>query len=392
MTRISAALFSMLVSVLLVAAPAMSQAPVADNSKPASSTMRGAQYPRVHPDGRVTFRLKAPTARSVQVQPVLAIPQNNGVNGLGQGPYDMLRDNDGNWTVSTPPAVPGMHEYQFIVDGLAINDPATDVTVATDRWISYVEVPEPGVDFYLTKDVPHGEVRTNQYYSKVLGAWRRIFVYTPPGYDNQANARLPVLYLRHGGGQDETGWVIGGRITAIMDNLIAAGKAKPMLVVMDSNSAVKPDGSVLPPAAQAITQITINELIPFVDSHYRTVANREHRAMAGLSGGSVQTLAIGLPHLEVFSALGIFSRRPEPTFLKDYAKEFADVAALNQKLQLFWWGAGTAEVGIYYATKSLMAEFDKLGVQHVFVEIPNTAHEWQTWRKSLYDFAPRLFR
>jgi enterochelin esterase family protein len=234
------------------------------------------------------------------------------------------------------------------------------------------------------------------YYSKVTNAWRRALIYTPPDYDNNPAQRYPVFILRHGGGEDETGWVEQGRANFIMDNLLAEGRARPMIVVMDWGQAPTPDQPVhIPdtPPPPEITQVTIHELIPMVDATFRTIPDREHRAMAGLSMGSVQTLYIGLNNLDTFSYLGIFSRRPmSAAEFKNFSGVFADADAFNQKVKLFWWGAGTAEEGIYNATQANLAELAEAGIQSVFVEFPGTSHEWQTWRKSLYDFAPRLFQ
>lgn len=377
---------------------------IQDDSKPATSNiqahMQAEKYPpRVHPDGRVTFLVKAPTAQKLQIEPVNGQPENNGYNGLGKAAYDMTKDEGGFWTVTTPPVVPGFHNYWLVVDGVRVNDTPTKTYGSSNMQTCAVEVPEPGVDFYDIKDVPHGQVRMQWYYSKVTSAWRRAFIYTPPGYDAHPEQRYPVFYLRHGGGEDETGWVEQGRANFILDNLIAAGEAKPMIVVMDWGQAPKPGGSIhIPstPPPPEIGEVTINELIPMVDSTFRTIADREHRAMAGLSMGSVQTLYIGLTNLDKFSAFGIFSRRPmsatEFDVQKSFGGVFVDAAAFNKQVHLFWWGAGTAEEGIYNATKADLDALDKVGIKSVFVEFPGTSHEWQTWRKSLYDFAPRLFR
>jgi len=374
-----------------------------DDPKPAISNLQAhfqdEKYPpQVHPDGRVTFRLKAPMVQKVQIEPINGQPENNGYNGLGRAPYEMTKDEDGIWSVTTPPAVPGLHSYQLVVDGVRVND-TTCKTYGGKMQACCVEIPEPGVDFYDIKDVPHGQVRMQWYYSKVTNAWRRALIYTPPDYDNNPGLRYPVFILRHGGGEDETGWVEQGRANFILDNLIAEGKAIPMIVVMDWGQAPTPDQPVhIPstPPPPEISEVTIKELIPMVDATYRTIPDREQRAMAGLSMGSVQTLYIGLANLDTFSYLGVFSRRPmsatEFDVQQSFGGVFTDATAFNQKVKLFWWGAGTAEEGIYNAAKANLAELARAGIQTVFVEFPGTSHEWQTWRKSLYDFAPRLFR
>ena len=370
-----------------------------DNANPAISNQQAhwqdEKYPpEVHPDGRVTFRLKAPLAQKVQIEPINGKPENNGYNGLGKAPYDMTKDENGLWSVTTPQAVPGLHGYFLAVNGVRVNDTATKSFGGKMKTCG-VEIPEPGIDFYDIKDVPHGQVRMQWYYSKVTNAWRRAYVYVPPDYDDNPEQRYPVFILRHGGGEDETSWVEQGRANFIMDNLIAEGKAKPMIVVMDWGQAPIPDQPVhIPdtPPPPEITEVTIKELIPMIDATFRTIPDREQRAMAGLSMGSVQTLYIGLNNLDTFSYLGIFSRRPmSAKEFSNFSGVFADAETFNQKVKLFWWGAGTAEEGIYNATQANLAELAEAGIKSVFVEFPGTSHEWQTWRKSLYDFAPRLF-
>jgi enterochelin esterase-like enzyme len=374
------------------------------NPVPEASTLQAhfqdVKYrPEVHPDGRVTFRLKAPLAQKVAVEPICGQPENNGYNGLGKGIFDMTKDKDGLWSVTLPPEVPGLHGYFLLVDGVRVNDTICKTYGSTKMQSCGVEIPEPGVDFYDIKDVPHGQVRMQWYYSKVTNAWRRAYVYVPAEYDHHPEKRYPVYILRHGGGEDETSWVEQGRANFIMDNLIAEGKAVPMIVVMDWGQAPTPNQPVhIPstPPPPEITEVTIKELIPMMDATFRTIPDREQRAMSGLSMGSVQTLYIGLNNLDTFAYLGIFSRRPmsaeEFNIQKSFGGVFTDAEAFNKKVKLFWWGAGTAEEGIYNATKANLAELAEAGIKSVFVEFPGTSHEWQTWRKSLYDFAPRLFR
>ena len=210
---------------------------VIDEAKPASTNIGNAAYPRIHPDLRVTLQLKAPDAKKVQVM---------GNFGLGKGgPWVMERDEGGVWTVTTPPVIPGFHYYSLSVDGVLVNDPASDSFFGTGKPTSGIEIPEKGVDFYHAKDVPHGEVRSHWYKSQVTGQTRHIMVYTPPGYDADREKHFPALYLQHGGGEDETGWTRQGHVNFILDNLIADGKAKPMIVVMEkgyaTRAALRPD-------------------------------------------------------------------------------------------------------------------------------------------------------
>lgn len=357
-----------------------------DEAQPAPSNVRRAEYPQVHADGRVTFRLAAPEAKRVQLQP------GGGDNGLGKSAVDLVRGEDGEWTLTTEPAVPGFHYYWFLVDGAIVNDPGSETFFGWERQCSGIEIPEPGVDFYDVKEVPHGEVRSFWYHSEVAGKPRRALVYTPPGY-NQAAERYPVLYLQHGAGEDERGWTNQGRANFILDNLIAAEKAKPMIVVMDCGYATKKGETARAFDFGGFEAVLTEELIPKIDGAYRTMADRDHRALAGLSMGGMQALHIGLRHPDLFSAVGAFSA---PVFGKfdvttSFDGVFADAPAFNEKVDLLWLGYGTAE-GFGDGVKEMHGALEEGGIEHVLFESPGTSHEWQTWRRSLHDFAPRLFR
>jgi enterochelin esterase family protein len=317
----------------------------------------------------------------------------------------MERDAEGTWTVTTPPAVPGFHYYWFVVDGVAVNDPGSETFFGYGRQTSGIEVPEKGTDFYDAKDVPHGEVRALWYHSKVTGKPRRAFVYTPPGYDGAAGTRYPVLYLQHGAGEDERGWTTQGRANFILDNLWTAKKARPMIVVMDNGYADRRAPAGAPPQSGdrpavprfnfgAFEEVVTGELIPLVDATYRTLADRDHRALAGLSMGGMQALQIGLKHLDQFAYIGSFSGPPLGGFdvTTSYNGAFRDATAFNEKVRLLWLGAGTAEERFAANVRSMHRALDKAGVKHVVFESQGTSHEWQTWRRSLHDFVPRLFR
>lgn len=398
--------------IMTVLACAACWAQAADDSKPASSNVMGAQYPRIHSDLTATFRLKAPDAKTVQVQV-----------GADQKHYDLVKGEGGVWTGSTPPLVPGFHYYYyFYVDGVQVNDPASHAFYGVSKDSSGIEVPEKGVDFYDIKPVPHGDVRSHWYYSKITEGWRRCFVYTPPDYDTNVRGRYPVLYLQHGGGEDETGWVVQGRVNFIMDNLIAAKKAKPMIIVMDRGYAAKPGepapgprppavpAQVVPgappapaarggagfPGMNTFTEVMIQELIPNIDATFRTLSTRENRGMAGLSMGGMQTFATTLSNLDKFSHIGGFSggggggRGGAPFDVKTASNGvYADVGAFNKKVKLLWVGIGSVEGP---GTKTFHEALDTAGIHNVYFESPGTAHEWQTWRRCLNDFAPRLFR
>jgi enterochelin esterase-like enzyme len=392
--------------------PAAAGTYAGDQTRPATSNVPGSQRPAIHSDGSITFELKAPEAHSVQVA---------GGDGLGSGPFPMTKGAEGTWSVTTPPAVPGFHYYWFVLDGVSVNDPGSETYFGYGKETSGVEVPERGVDYYAIADVPHGEVHEHWYHSQVTGQWRRALVYTPPGYAAQSAARYPVLILQHGAGENETGWTRQGRAQFILDNLIAAGRAKPMIVVMDCGYAERPGmhiprfgaGAFSPQdvatAFRAFEDVIVRDLIPSIDAAYRTAPDRDHRAMAGLSMGGMETLFIALHHLDTFAWIGSFSgpflpgintgaqgegaaqsARFDPRTAYDGA--FSHPAAFNRRVKLLWLGVGTAESqfrsGISDAAQALQAT----GIQVVYFESPGTAHEWQTWRRDLYDFAPRLFR
>jgi enterochelin esterase family protein len=247
-------------------------------------------------------------------------------------------------------------------------------------------------------------VRALWYHSEVTGSPRRAFVYTPPGYDADAGKRFPVLYLQHGAGEDERGWTTQGRANFILDNLIAVGKAVPMIVVMDRGYAEKSAAAPSPPSPgggrpmmidfRNFEAVLLGELIPRVDATYRTKADREHRAMAGLSMGALQTLQIAPAHLDTFAWIGAFSTpaigRFDPKM--SFGGVIADPATFQAKVRLLWIGAGTAEPQFSSAVRRMHESLEGAGIKHVVFESPGTAHEWQTWRRSLHDFAPRLFR
>lgn len=360
-------------------------AQAADDSKPATSNLPGAEYPHIHADLRVTFRVSAPSVQKVQV-----VPGGND-NGLGQGPFDMRRDDNGVWTVTTGPVVPGFHYYWLQMDGFACNDPATQTYFGWNKECSGIEVPDGTLDFYDIKDVPHGEVRSHWHHSKVTGMWRRAMVYTPPFYDKDTQTRYPVLYLQHGAGENERSWTSQGRANFILDNLVAEKKARPMIIVME-NGMVAPKAEeesasttsdVVPRRNEAFGEMVVSELIPMVDGAYRTIPDRAHRAIAGLSMGAGQAMQIGLDNLDKFAYIGSFSGGRAIRL---------DLSTSEPKPMLVWMGAGTAESSRMTSAKATVEAMTRAGIKAVWFEAPGTSHEWQTWRKCLYDFAPRLFQ
>ena len=422
------------------ARPEMVPAPVASGSAPAVPAhpspynFPGVQYPRIEADSRVTFRLNAPGAQKVQVSIVNV-------------PFDMVKGADGVWTYTSEPQAPGYHNYWMIVDGAIVLDPGTQAFIGYGHMCNGFEVPEPGVDFYDLKDVPHGNVLIKNYFAKTTNSWRHIFVYTPPGYEANLKTRYPVFYLQHGGGEDERVWIEMGRTNVILDNLLAAGKVKPMIVVMETSAvggpagagrgpgpaagAGAPTGAAAPagtgaaagagagrgpgfgiggPGGGAYGQFMINDLIPWVDSHFRTLADREHRAMAGLSMGGMQTASVTMANLDKFSYIGLFSGgaatggrgrggaaptpapAPAPLDLKTvYNGTMAVPAEFNKKVKVLFMSCGSLENPD--ALKAHQAQLAAAGITNSYVYVsPGTAHEWQTWRRSLYAFAPLLFR
>ena len=416
---------------------------------PSPYNFPGVQYPRIEADNRVTFTFTAPNAQKVQVG--LVTPGQNSLQPL---PVDMVKGPDGVWTYTTSaPQSPGYHNYWMFVDGAAVLDPGTQAFIGYGHMCNGFEVPEPGVDWYDLKDVPHGSVRIENYFAAGTKSWRHILVYTPPGYDANLKTRYPVLYLQHGGGEDERVWIEMGRTNVILDNLLATGKVKPMLVVMETSATGAPDSpggrpgiDGVPPAGGAgrgrgaapgagapggagagggpagppggpYGQIMINDLIPWVDRHFRTLADKDHRAMAGLSMGGGQTATITMVNLDKFSYIGLFSggaaigfggrgrggaapaTAPAATpaaldFKTIYSGAMADPAEFNRKVRVLFMSFGTepplenAE-GLKKHQEQLIAA----GIANSYVYLsPGTTHEWQTWRRSLYTFAQVLFK
>jgi len=367
--------------------------PVEPGTQPASTNINQNGYPRITPDLRVIFRVNAPNAQKVQMD-------------LGKK-YDMVRDAQGVWTVTTDPQVPGFHYYNLFIDDVSVADPASNSFFGVSRMSSGIEIPEKGVDYYSVQNVPHGQVSTKWYFSKATGAWRKFYIYLPPGYDTNLDKKYPVLYLQHGGGEDETGWVRQGNVDIILDNLIAQGKAVPMLIVMENSNAVKPDetGRMNMGGAPGSNQwmagpstfkeVLLNDLIPFVDQTFRTIADRDHRAMAGLSMGGFLTVNTVFEHPETFGYLGAFSGgmrlTPDDDLKTQYNGMLSDAAAFNKKFKVFFQSIGTAE-GPWPKVKQTNEVLTKAGIKNVYFESPGTAHEWLTWRRSLHAFAPLLFK
>lgn len=371
---------------LYIALTPFAQSTDTASSQRASSNAPGYSYPRIDKELRAYFRLKAPNAKKIQVD-------------LG-GLHDMTMGTDSFWTVTTKPLGPGFHYYFLVIDGVRVADPASESFFGTGKWTSGIEVPT-GEDFFTAKQVPHGEVRGVYYYSQTMNETRRCFVYTPPGYDQQLKTKYPVLYLQHGMAEDETGWSNQGHMNYILDNLIAEGKAKPMIVVMESGNieeAFRPKPGQDPAAARrefgaSFTPMLLNDLIPMIDSKFRTLTNRENRAMAGLSWGGFQTFQITLNNLDKFAYIGGFSGagmfNPQTELKTVYNGAFSDPSSFNKKVKVLFLGIGSAEG---QRTKGLSDALNAAGINAIYYESPGTAHEWHTWRRCLYQFAPLLFK
>ena len=343
-------------------------------------------YPQVGPDNRVTFRVNAPQATSLSVS-------------LGKD-YPMVKDENGVWTVTSDPQVEGFHYYSLKTGGLTFNDPSVHSYFGTGRDCSAIEVPgAPDEDFYTPhQGVPQGAVRSIRYYSKVCGQYRRMYVYTPAEYEQNSSKRYPVLYLQHGGGEDETGWIYQGFADVILDNLVAEGKAVPMIIVMVSGVAQKADGS-----GDGFEAMVTEDVIPLIDKRFRTLADRDHRAVAGLSWGAKQAYDLGLGYRNLFSWIGGFSGiivigefRVRPAGYEDpeqfaaaYNGIFKDATWFNANYHLLFIANGEAEGSHLKGMSDLLTE---RGFNNVFYQSPRTAHEWLTWRRCLKEFAQRLFK
>jgi enterochelin esterase-like enzyme len=353
----------------------------ADDWKPSPSNMAGQQFPQVNSEGRVRARIQAAGAQSVQLN----------ISGVK---FPMAKDTNGVWTGDSAPQDPGNHYYGLVVDGAEVPDPGGSFIYGSGAWRTAVEIPAPDQEFYALKDVPHGQVREVLYFGKTSNTHRRSFVYTPPDYDKDPAKRFPVLYLLHGYNENETGWSRQGCAGLIMDNLIAEGKATPFIIVMENGGITTRPGAAPrggPPRGNGrpmfdfsvFERALIEDVIPYVDANFRTIADQPHRALAGLSMGGMQTRAIAPAHLDTFSHIGIFSGGSIAT------NEIADLTAFKQQVKVVFVSYGSRENGT--AGKADVAALKEAGVPSFYYESPNAAHEWQTWRRSLHEFAPLLF-
>ena len=377
----------------------------------------GKEYPMVNSERCVRVKVKAPEAQSVKLD-------------IGGVKYDLVKDDEGFWIGESAPQDEGFHYYQLNIDGADVPDPSSLYYYGASRWGSGIDVPAADQDFYAVKNVPQGQMREIYYWSEVNKAMRHIFVYTPAEYDQNPTKRYPVLYLQHGGGENEYGWPQQGHTAQIMDNLIAEGKAVPFIIVMENGSWTmqrmgqgqrppqgmgqapqgqrppmgpgrpqgqggRPRGGFgMPPGwADGFANTLIKDCIPYIDSHFRTIADNKHRAMAGLSMGGMQTKSITVAHPEVFSSLGIFSggtitvddTKNNPEFAKGLQLVFVSFGSRELENRVQGFGDGTNP-------QTETEDLAKSGVNAHFYVSPGTAHEWQSWRRALYQFAQLLFK
>ena len=358
------AIFLVAASTSYIGLAQTNQAAVVEDFKPTVTTQQGKQYPQVNSEGRVRVSISAPQALKVQLD-IAAVK------------YDLVKDEKGIWTGESAPQDVGFHYYQLNIDGASVPDPGSLYYYGASRWGSGIEIPALDQDFYALKDEPHGQLRENQYFSKTSNSVRRVYIYTPPGYEQSKSKRYPVLYLQHGMGENETGWGNQGHANLIMDNLIAEGKAVPFIIVME-NSSVNFGGAprgTKPNITGAFERILLDDLIPYVESNFRVIPDQAHRAMAGLSMGGMQTHSIVVANPDKFSYVGMFSSGTfSPTEIKD-------LGTFKKIVKLVFMSFGGREGGSS-RIGAAADEWNKAGIKGDSYVSPETAHERQSWRRS----------
>jgi enterochelin esterase family protein len=362
---------------------------IPEESRSATTNISPNEYPCILPDLRVVFKVNAPDAGKVQID-------------LGKM-YNMQKDEDGNWKVTTEPQEPGFHYYSLVIDGVKVADPASESFYGMGRMASGIDIPDDGVEFYSIKDVPHGDIRSRLYFSNTTQTWRTLNIYAPPGYDKNINGSYPVLYIQHGGGEDESGWAVQGKTNIILDNLIAEGKAVPMIIVIPNGNVSKPGVTAFgytKEAMQAFKDELFENVIPFVESNYRIKTGAANRALAGLSMGGGQTFYTGLGNTDMFSSLGVFSSgifggignlpadalNPE-TIVSGILNS---QETFNNKMKVFYISVGEQDPRIE-PTKKFVETMKGKGLKVEFASFPG-GHEWQCWRRSLHKFTQLLFK
>lgn len=363
---------------------AIASAQVKEDFVPAPNAQQGKQYPQVNSERRVRVKVSAPDAKYVQLD-------------IGGVKYDLKKDADGSWIGESDPQDEGFHYYQLNIDGASVPDPSSLYYYGASRWGSGIDIPAADEDFYAVKNVPQGEIREIYYWSELSQSMRHTFVYVPAEYDKNPTKRYPVLYLQHGGGENEYGWPQQGKTAQIMDNLIAAGKAVPFIIVMENGSVAmpRPAGGMMGgfDFAGAFGNVLVNETIPMIDARFRTIPDSAHRAMAGLSMGGMQTKSVCLAHPDVFSNIGIFSGGTitvadadnTPGFRATNKLVFVSFGSRELENRVAGFGDGTDPI---QETQELKAS----GANAHYYISPGTAHEWLSWRRALYNFAQLLFK
>lgn len=351
---------------------------ITEDFQPASTNQPGQAYPQVNSQGRVKIRVVAPDATRVSCS--------------FRDSTEFVKGADGAWIGYTRPLDEGFHYYMLKIDGAEVPDPNSKYFFGAARWGSAVEVPARDAEFYALKNVPHGQVREVLFHSPSTNSERRAFVYTPPGYDLEPEQRYPVLYLQHGYGENEYGWSMQGCVGLIMDNLLAEKKTKPFLIVMTYGMTNEIRfGGLRDFDIRPFQTVLCDELIPAIDAQFRTIAAQPSRAMAGLSMGGMETKTITLARQDLFSHIGLFSGGSIAV------GDLPDLEAFKKQNRLVFVSYGGREVGgpnprrggdPKAATESLK----EAGVNAHFYLSPETGHEWLSWRRSLREFAPRLFR
>ncbi len=351
---------------------------IRDDFKPSSTNQPGKEYPQVNSQGRIKFRIVAPEAKSVGT--------------TFRDSTDFVRGEDGAWIGYSRPLDEGFHYYELVIDGARVPDPNSKYYFGAMRWGSGIEIPAYDQDFYALKNVPHGQVREVYFHSPSTNSQRRAFVYTPPDYDSDTSKKYPVLYLQHGWGENEYGWSVQGYAGLIMDNLIAEQKAKPFLIVMTYGMTNEVQmGQLQNFDIKDFEKVLVDELVPYVDGQFRTLSDQPNRAMAGLSMGSMETKQITLRNLDKFSHIGLFSGA---TINKEDAEK---AEGFRDKVQLVFVSYGSKEIQGGQARRGgnpadSVEQLKGIGINPQYYLSPETAHEWQTWRRSLKEFAPLLFR
>jgi len=352
---------------------------ISNVGRPAETNVRSARYPQILPDGRAVFKIKAPEAQKVQLD-------------LGKK-YDMVKNNEGIWEATTDSLSEGIHYYSLIIDGVSVADPASEAFYGMGRMASGFEVPFKGDSYYEEKNVPHGDIRIKRYYSNVTNSWRNFYMYTPSGYDQNPTEKYPVLYIMHGGGEDQRGWATQGKTDLILDNLIAAKKAVPMIVIMvDGNFPLNGFGEE---SLKVFEKELKQSIIPFVEKNYRVKAETQYRALAGLSMGGIQTLYAGMRNTDMFSYLGVFSsgwfasqkELTDPQY--EYWKNNVD--KINANLKQLWISQGGKEDIAWQNCQIMRSKLDEMKIKYSYSEYPG-GHSWPVWRNNIFNFAQVLFK